>query len=151
MNPLGALQRLLGKKDQQRGLAPAAKRLAPAPRAWEDGSGVNMGRINPMQRGAGIPLQTRGRYEDSQMVQGAQGLVPMSADVANFNTRSMLPQADEQSGLNPQGFSYGLGWRNPMSSQQLQPAPQTRWQNVGVPPRPNMINPQIDNDGYFWN
>lgn len=110
---------------------------APQMRAWEDGSGVNG---LQQRRPQGIPLNTRGRYEDSQMVPGAQGLVPMSADVAQLYGSSDI-------GQNEGSRNAGRRLQQPIYSH-LQ-APITTWQNTDGRLR-DMINPQVEDNGFYY-
>ena len=110
---------------------------APQMRAWEDGSGVNG---LQQRRPQGIPLNTHGRYEDSQMVPGAQGLVPMSADVAQLYGSSDI-------GQNEGSRNAGRRLQQPIYSH-LQ-APITTWQNTDGRLR-DMINPQVEDNGFYY-
>ena len=117
----------------------ATAKTAPARRmgAFEDGSGV--GGLQ-QRRPQGVPLQTRGRFEDSQMVPGAQGLVPMSADVAQLYGSSDI-------GQNEGSRNAGRRLQQPIYSH-LQ-APITTWQNTDGRLR-DMINPQVEDDGFYY-
>lgn len=121
---------------------------ASAGRVWEDGSGVNLGHINPYQSGHGIPLTKQmggmtfanrpGRqWEDESLNNGSQGLVPINRDIANL--RGGLPQ---------QGFGQQVQNVGGVLPQVQGQAPNS-WQHLGTPG--NMVNPQLRDNGYFWN
>jgi hypothetical protein len=139
MNLMGKLRQMLGddeiqRKPQTRATARPAQRMG----AYEDGSGVNMGQ-RP-QRQQGVPLNTRGRYEDSQMVRGAQGLVPLSADVGRL-------YGSEDIGQSEGTLNAGRQLQRPVAPQVPM---QTYWQNTDGRMR-NMINPQAeDDDNYYF-
>jgi hypothetical protein len=130
MSLLNSLANLFQQRDPRRA-QPAAPR--PQPRVWEDNSGVQVQQVRPQ----GMPMQTRGRYEDSQMVASPQGLTPMNADVANYQS------AMTQSGFGPQ--------IQPQATQQAGiQAPRTYWQNTDGARR-NMVNPQVEDNGFYYN
>lgn len=149
MNLLHALHQLLGAHTQTPAQPHQQQTQSPsAGGVWEDGSGVNLGQINPYQSGQGIPLtkQMGGmtfpnrqgkQWEDGSLSMGPQGPVPVNRDVAHF-----------QGGLPQQGFGQqvqGIGGLNVHGN--VQGGAQVPWQNFG-PQRPNMVNPQVRDNGY---
>jgi hypothetical protein len=131
----------------------AAQQSHPAPAAAYP-QAPNQLSVQPLGSNRGMPLNQH--PEDASYIHGPQGFVPMNADVGQFNVRGRGMQEDEyvvpsQQGFTPLNadiahFQMKGGLQSGRSS--LQPA-NVRWQNTNGQRR-NMINPQVRDNGYFY-